>query len=346
MLKLVAILLVLGVSFTSSVLAAPFDPDIDGADRTRVLVLASPHLSQTKGITTAHLEPLLDCLVRFSPTQIAIESMSPRTLQAMICSRGVYDAVIEQFAHDQVAVADAMQSHYEIDAHESSKLLAEGIEDPLRRIGHLLAAYEFYSALLQWSSLPGDVRERAALPDTVKETLNTSLASGNESILIGVALARQLGHVAIHAMDDHLDKDDYLAMIGRLGEELAESQVLDSVMSHPHFAEIKTRLTDAVAAGNLLPFYEWVNSEAYGTLDAQLQWGCWFDMKLGSRLDRTRVALWEVRNLNMVSHIRRLTGEDPGGRVLVIVGAGHKPFFDDYLARMSDLKLVELSDFK
>ncbi len=147
-------------------------------------------------------------------------------------------------------------------------------------------------------------------------------------------------------MDDHLDKDDYLSMVGRLGEELAESEVLATVMSHSHFAETKERLTGAVAAGNLLPFYEWVNSEAYGTLDAQLQWGCWFEMKLESKLDRARVALWELRNLNMVPHIRRLTARDPGGRVLVVVGAGHKSLLDDYLAQMSDLKLVELADFK
>jgi len=66
--------------------------------------------------------------------------------------------------------------------------------------------------------------------------------------------------------------------------------------------------------------------------------------KLTSRLDRSRLALWDVRNLNILSNLRRASARKPGGRMLVIIGAGHKPFLDVLLAQMLDVRPVQLSD--
>ena len=43
----------------------------------------------------------------------------------------------------------------------------------------------------------------------------------------------------------------------------------------------------------------------------------------------------------MVSNIRAAFGNHPGARVLNVVGASHKPYYDAYLDMMSDLKLVD-----
>ena len=43
----------------------------------------------------------------------------------------------------------------------------------------------------------------------------------------------------------------------------------------------------------------------------------------------------------MVANIRTAFGNRPGARVLNIVGASHKPYYDAYLDMMSDVKLID-----
>ena len=43
----------------------------------------------------------------------------------------------------------------------------------------------------------------------------------------------------------------------------------------------------------------------------------------------------------MVANIRATSGNHPGARVLVIVGASHKAYFDAYLDMMHEVKLVD-----
>ena len=84
-----------------------------------------------------------------------------------------------------------------------------------------------------------------------------------------------------------------------------------------------------------------MNSAEHGEADVDAQWGLFLRTHLESGLDRSRLALWEVRNLNIASHVRRASAHSPGGRVLVVIGAGHKPFLDDLLGRMADVEIIE-----
>lgn len=43
----------------------------------------------------------------------------------------------------------------------------------------------------------------------------------------------------------------------------------------------------------------------------------------------------------MVANIRAAFGNAPGARVLNIVGASHKAYYDQYLSLMSDVRLVD-----
>ena len=43
----------------------------------------------------------------------------------------------------------------------------------------------------------------------------------------------------------------------------------------------------------------------------------------------------------MVSNIRAAFGARPGARVLNLVGASHKPYYDAYLNLMPDVELVD-----
>ena len=52
---------------------------------------------------------------------------------------------------------------------------------------------------------------------------------------------------------------------------------------------------------------------------------------------------WETRNLRMASNIRAALAEKPGARALVIVGATHKAYLDDYLGLMAEVKVIDSS---
>jgi pheromone shutdown protein TraB len=65
--------------------------------------------------------------------------------------------------------------------------------------------------------------------------------------------------------------------------------------------------------------------------------------RLASGLDRNRAAMWEARNLAIAARIRAETAAHPGGKVLVVIGAAHRPFIEAYLASMMDVQIVPLS---
>ncbi|NCP64890.1 MAG: hypothetical protein GW763_06955 [Paraglaciecola sp.] len=56
---------------------------------------------------------------------------------------------------------------------------------------------------------------------------------------------------------------------------------------------------------------------------------------------RQYLAWWETRNLRMVANIREALGNQPGAKVLSIVGSSHKPYFDAYLRMMHDVIVVD-----
>ena len=51
---------------------------------------------------------------------------------------------------------------------------------------------------------------------------------------------------------------------------------------------------------------------------------------------------WQTRNLRMAANIVEAAGNQPGAKMLVIVGASHKAYFDAYLDQMQDWELVSV----
>ena len=56
---------------------------------------------------------------------------------------------------------------------------------------------------------------------------------------------------------------------------------------------------------------------------------------------RRYVGFWETRNLRMVANMRDVVGRYPGTRMLTIVGASHKPYYEAYLNMMHDVVLAD-----
>jgi hypothetical protein len=159
-------------------------------------------------------------------------------------------------------------------------------------------------------------------------------------VQLGAVLAARLGLERVHAADDHTAD----GIEAGLGEDFEKA--IHSVWSAPH-TKIRQALDAQQAAlesaADVLEFYRVLNRPETLRDTIQFDFGAALRHDTPQRHGRRYVAWWETRNLRMVANVRAAFGDQPGGRVLAIVGASHKPYFDAYLDMMHEVKLVDVS---
>lgn len=325
---------------------------IPAAERTRILVLGTPHLDPLEDLDPAALDPLLELLETWKPDAIGVEVLPPAEIAAML-EHPVYETVVDRFAAERVKMGRFVQRRLGLSWHEALaradslgpvRIGETGSETSLRRdlILLRLAGYETESAILHYARL---LEESPAtlesLPEPVRAHLEKRLASPDERIRIGVELARRLDLSRVTPIDDHLDKDLFLSLSGDLLAELEAHEAYRELVAFRPGEAILRDTRDALARGDVISLYRDLNDPVHLTEDVDLQWNLFFRTRLASGLDRARVAAWEVRNLVIAAHVRRMTATIPGGRALVVIGRAHKPFLDAYLGRMMDVEVVD-----
>lgn len=312
--------------------------------RTEVLVLASTHLREYRDrFRPGLLDSLVEALEAWGPDAIGVERDPPGVYRRIGADpepevgRAVQDR-LELTLDRAVAVSDSL-----LDLVDAGRQLAAA--ERLDLVRHLVAAHRMPTATLHWSRLPEQTRSRADLLPSARKALETRAAGpANEIYSIGLRVARARDLSRVHAIDDAtsdrvLDLEGHAPQLRRL------------LSNHPRMADVRRymradrrRASGAIDAGDLLPYYRWKNSPETLRRDVRLQWGIFLELARESSLAQKRIAHWEVRNLKMVTHIRKMALHHPGGRVLVVVGAGHKAFFDAYLSQMLDVDLVQLEE--
>src|SRR5690606_40671372 len=75
--------------------------------------------------------------------------------------------------------------------------------------------------------------------------------------------------------------------------------------------------------------------------DLQADFGGAFADQAPERFGRYYGGWWETRNLRMVANIREAITPHPGARVLNVVGASHKPWYDQWARQMADVEVVD-----
>lgn len=312
--------------------------------RTEVLVLGTTHLSgYADRFRPELLDSLIDALARWGPDAVGVERDPPEVYSGIDAeeepgyARSAQEALGVSLER-ALAVSDSLLG--EASAGELSP------DDRLELVRHLVAATRLPTATLHWTRLPARPRSRADLPEEAREALERRAeGAANEIYSIGVRLARERGLARVHDIDDHTSERVYdleRAVARGLGKHLASHPTHDSVRAY--MKEGERRTAEAIEAGELLPYYRWKNAPRTVSRDVRLQWGIFLELADDTPLAQKRLAHWEIRNLKMVTHVRKMTLHHPGGRVLVIVGAGHKAFFDAYLDRMLDVEVVHLDE--
>ncbi|MEA1652536.1 DUF5694 domain-containing protein [Nitrospirillum sp. BR 11164] len=313
-----------------------------------VLVLGTPHLSGFKDDPRPDmLEPLLTRLAAWHPTAIATESLSGLQCDSLRRYPARYASTVQDYCPDTTAAAQATGLDVPAATAEAERLLAAwpAMPTPADR-RHLaavfLAAGEPASALVQWLRLePAERREGDGLTAELAAKLDTLKNRRNETYLVAAPLAARLGLERVWSVDDHtadtpdpVDPDAYAAAI---------TKAWDNPASKARKAEDQRLEADLPKPDGLLTMYRAYNAPTAPLVTYRSDFGAALMEPSPQAFGRGYVGYWETRNLRMVANIRDVLGQHPGTRLLAIVGASHKGYYEAYLNQMHDVHLVDSS---
>lgn len=314
---------------------------------TRVLVMGVTHLDQVPDAVYGliDLSLVLERLEAYGPDMVAIEAVGGPTCDLLRRWKGVYGEGPVRYCRDPKPALDALGMSQPEAAAAVADTLAEWPDDPTaadrRRLAALFyGAGEPWSAAVQWARLGDDERTaQDGVSEALLGQLDAMLESRNENNAIGVTLAERLGLESLTAMDDHSAD----LVLTRAPEGMWSAVNAVWAQDVPGEAQRNAReITFVGTPQRVLDGVLYMNSPEYqqGVIDADF--GLAAATSENDLLARHYVAWWQTRGLRMAANVVEAAGNDPGAKVLVIVGASHKAYFDAYLDQMQDVEVVDI----
>ena len=312
-----------------------------------VMVLASPHLSQLPdSFRVEMVEPLIERLVAWRPTAIAVENNSGLLCDKMRRMPKRYERSIKSYCFDPSAAASATGLDVPAANARAEAMLADWPSEPTPEIRRelaavFLAAGEPASALVQWFRLPEDERRADGnLTDELASILRQRATRDNETDSVAARVAAQSGLERLWSVDDQS------TYTGELPDRDAYGTAIMAAWDNPA-TKAQTEEAEVLAANlnqpdGLLAMYRAYNAPYYTTTKYQSDFGAALAEPSSEGYGRRYVAYWETRNLRMVANIREVLGRSPGTKMLAIVGASHKGYYEAYLDQMRDVELVDV----
>jgi len=312
--------------------------------RAQVLVLGTTHLRyMPAGFEPKALDPLMQRLANFRPEIITVELQPPAECDLVKRRPEKYGDGFNCPKTDAAKAATGLDIPAALQAVEKTLKTWPAQPTPAQRrtlTALFLASGDTPSALVQWLRLAPEDRIAAdTLDATLVATLEKLPYQNDENYLIAARLAAQLGLERVYAIDNHTG--DFIEVEG--AEEKTFWEQVQAAWKN-NSAQAKRDEAQAQAlkhASDLLPLYRVLNQP--DTLRRQAESNVNPAMRHPSpqRYPQWWVAGWEIRNLRMVANIRETFRERPGARVLSIVGASHKPWFDHWLGQLQGVSIVD-----
>ena len=313
---------------------------------SQVLVLGTVHLSALPAdFDIARFDSLLDRLAAWKPEAIATETLSGSQCDYLREYAFAYPETAETYCPDPTAARTALRLSGAQAAAEIESLLARPLPErppaERRRLATLfLAIGEPDSALVQWLRLPLDQRRSDdVLTSPLVEYLEKRVRRMSEDTIIAAPLAARLGHERIYPVDDHTGD----TATGPYDDAIFGDEI-NRVWDNPANAARKQADTEwdgkLAAGGSVIEWYRWLNSVKAQRLAVESDFATAAGSQLPGNTGRKYLAYWETRNLRMVANLRAVIGD--GRRVLAIVGAAHKPYYERYLGVTSDLEIADV----
>lgn len=328
-----------------------FDPgklnDRSAGPVNEVMVLGTPHLSQLpETFRVETVQPVVDRLVDWKPTAIAIENNSGLLCDKMRRMPVRYEEAIESYCFDPSSAEAATGLDVPAANLKAETLLAQLEENPTPEIRRelaavFLAAGEPGSAVVQWLRLPEAERHiDGILNEELVSLLQHTAARKSETYSVAAQVAAKAG------LDRLWSVDDQSTYMGELEDEEAFGAAIMAAWDNPatksQSDEAETLVAGLDRPGGLLAMYRAYNTPSFAVVKYQSDFGAALADPSPERYGRHYVAYWETRNLRMVANMREVLGRQAGTRMLAIVGASHKGYYEAYLKQMRDVELVDV----
>ncbi|WP_147270758.1 DUF5694 domain-containing protein [Alteripontixanthobacter maritimus] len=329
--------------------SVPFD------ERTEVMILATSHYAGVEGVTPSHFDTIIRRLKQFAPEIIAVERVPAHEI-AMFRTTPHYARTLDTYVGSYLSLMNLGQAASGLDPIEAEVAMSEWVGSPgsldeasqIERLMTAIAAYEVETALIYYRALGG--RERDEWPDDVPKAVRSELSkldvSTNERVAIAARLAEELGAPRIWNVDSHLEDAAFGNIVPELMSGLETAGGIEAIVGSEPFSTLAKIQDEAVQNGSLEPAYDYVNSPEYGRGDVRSQIDVFNRMPFENKSGLVRQALWDERNFRIAANLRRAMAARPGSRVLLIIGAGHKPWLDQILAATLDMRVVQWTESK
>jgi hypothetical protein len=338
----------IGLAVASGATAQGFDPRahrVFPGPPSEVLVLGTPHLS---GLPAAFepedLAPLLDRLAGWKPDSITVEDVSGVQCDELRRFAALHANAADGYCSDPTAAQRALGMDLTAATLAIAKTLGAWPKEPTpaerRRLAALfLAGGEPASALVQWLRLPeGERHQGDGIDAAMAARLAAAQTKRNESYLVAATLAARLGHERVYPVDDHTADDDS-------DNDEAYGKAVQAAWDNPA-TKARMKASEALTAklgtpAATLALYRAYNRPSEAEAAFAGDFGAALAEPSAARYGRRYVAWWEVRNLRMVANIRAVLQKRPGARLLAMVGASHKGYFQAYLSMMHDVRIAD-----
>ncbi|WP_246611028.1 DUF5694 domain-containing protein [Aquisediminimonas profunda] len=314
---------------------------------TKVMVLGTTHLAGLpKDFRPERLKPLLDRLAAFKPDIIAIEALSGADCDMLVRYAAIYPGTADQYcaSTDAASKATGLDVPTAVAKVKSALVAWPAAPTPAdrRRLAALFsAANDRSSALVQWLRLPEAERHAGdGLDSALVDELNQRKSRMNENYAIAAALAARLGLERVHPVDDH-SADSVTA---DLGPDFEKAITAVWHAAGKSLSDYRKKLDAPAEDQSIIDWYRFINDPKSLKNNIDADFGAALKDKAAPYYGRQYVAWWETRNLRMVANLRSSFGNNPGARVLAIVGSSHKPYYDTYLGMMHEVQLVDPLD--
>lgn len=312
-----------------------------------VMVLGTPHLHELpENFQIEMINPLVDRLVEWRPTAIATESSSGLLCDTMRRLAWRYGNAHKQWCDfDPTPYGEATGLDVSAANEQAEQLLANWPENPSgqqrRRLAAIfLAAGESGSSLVQWLRLP--TNERRA-DNFLTQDMVVYLTAKEIRRSEGTIAARVAARVGLERT---YEVDDQAFYAGPEPDEEAFAAAIMAAWDNPATVERREAyerlFTNLGQPGAFLEMYRVFNDPSQAEIIYASDFGAVLQDPSDEGFGRRYLSYWEARNLRMIANIREVLGRRPGTRMLAIVGASHKPYYEAYLEQMRDVELVDV----
>lgn len=323
-----------------------------------VSILGTPHLAGLDvAPTSEQVTHSVEVLSAFMPTQICVERMSGERIEVMLADPAGRGATFRrpELAHRRLAsniipIGIKMQIRLGLSSREARQQVREPGEhwdkletrQRLQIIAHQLAGFEFHSAVLNWSYLSDAAKSDATTvlsPEAIEE-LDAALTSRNEVYALAVPLARRAGLHELCTADSLEDETSGMAAaIEHGGQKILESPAAQDSIDELLSTNARAWRPDAdvTAFTSMLRYY---NSDEFTEVDRRLQWDLLKKLDNEAGAFSRRLMYWHARTSEISVELFRALAKGPDERVLLIIGAAHRPFTEESLRSQPWVKVT------